>query len=176
MTRAGSRGRFDSGRPPEMPLENLKTERSLSAPCLDTWGAAPRAAAGSCGKIDRVLEVFRKGVRTRVFFGALCAALCGYFVWGALTSQQGLLAYLQMRKTLERLREENLAHLRRNGQMEKEIYLLRHSPAYQEKVAREEFGYIREGEVLFWFSDPSRKSEPGPFLSDSVASEDAPRP
>jgi hypothetical protein len=37
--------------------------------------------------------------------------------------------------------------------LEKEVYLLRNSPAYQEKVAREEYGYVREGEKVYTFSD-----------------------
>lgn len=156
-----------------MPFEVLKSERSLPASSGDRGRASQGAAASSSGKIDRAVEVFRRGVRARLLFGALSAALCGYFVWGAFTSQQGLLAYLQTRKTLERLREENLAHLRRNGQLEKEIYLLRHSPAYLEKIAREEYGYLREGEVLFWFPDPSQEPKPGPSPSGSVASESA---
>ncbi len=158
----------------EMSLETLKSERSLPAASGDPGRGSQGAGAPSSGKVDRVVEVFRKGVRARILFGALSAALCGYFLWGAFTSQQGLLAYLQMRKTLERLREENLAHLRRNGQLEKEIYLLRNSPAYLEKVAREEFGYLREGEVLFWFSHPGQEPDLGPPSSGSVASESAP--
>jgi len=142
-----------------LPLETLKIESSLAAGCGEPGTRAGRKGARSGGRLDRVVEVLRKGARARIFFTVLSAILCGYFVWSALTSQQGLLSYLELKKTLVRLREENLAQRRKNAQLEKEIYLLRYSPDYVEKVAREEFGYLREGEALFWFSDQTAELE-----------------
>lgn len=154
-----------------MPFETPKIERSLPTGCGDAGTTAGRVAARLGGRLDRVVEVIRKGARARVFFAALSATLCGYFVWSALTSQQGLLSYLEMKKTLERLREENLAQRRKNGQLEKEIYLLRHSPEYVEKVAREEFGYLREGEALFWFTGENAEPQGGPPRADGLPAE-----
>jgi cell division protein FtsB len=64
-----------------------------------------------------------------------------------------------MRETLQKLEGENLDRLKKNHSQEKEIYLLRDSPSYVEKIAREEYGYIRKGEKIFWFpegKEPSR--------------------
>lgn len=152
-----------------------KIERALPTGG-DAGTTAGRAAARPDGRLDRVVEVLRKGARARVFLAALSASLCGYFVWSALTSQQGLLSYLEMKKTLERLREENLSQRRKNGQLEKEIYLLRHSLEYVEKIAREEFGYLHEGETLLWFSGEGAEAEGVPSPAEDLPAERLSRP
>ena len=45
---------------------------------------------------------------------------------------------MRLRGSLRELEERNKVLLRENQELEKEIYLLRNSPAFQEKVAREE--------------------------------------
>ena len=52
---------------------------------------------------------------------------------------------------VERMRTENLAIERQNGALERRISALRSDPRIIEQIAREEFGMIREGEVVYRF-------------------------
>jgi cell division protein FtsB len=79
-------------------------------------------------------------------------SLC--FVWSALSGPQGVIEFLKLRGALHRLEEENRDLLVQNQSLEKEVYLLRNSPNYLEKVAREEYGYTYPGETVFTFSAP----------------------
>jgi cell division protein FtsB len=74
------------------------------------------------------------------------------------------------RASLKRLEAENRALLLRNQALEKEVYLLRNSPDYVEKVAREEFGFIQDGEKVYTFSEP--KPAAGPSGSEEEKGEE----
>jgi len=59
---------------------------------------------------------------------------------------------LQMRRSLFSIEEEIQAVRLQNEEMLREIEQL-HSPAYLEKMAREELGMVRSGELLFLFRE-----------------------
>ena len=77
-----------------------------------------------------------------------------WFLWSAVSGPQGAVKLLQLKGALQQLEEKNRVLLRENQRLEKEIYLLRTSPAYQERVAREEYGYSYTGEGVYTFSEP----------------------
>lgn len=79
------------------------------------------------------------------------------FLWSAFSGPQGAVGFLKLRGALREMEAENRVLLIQNQALEKEIYLLRNSPAYLEKIAREEFGYTHEGEKVYTFSaaDPT---------------------
>ena len=83
-----------------------------------------------------------------LFLGLACA-----FLWSAFSGPQGAVGFLKLRESLRQLEAENGVLLLQNQALEKEVYLLRNSPAYMEKVAREEYGYTHEGEKVYTFSD-----------------------
>ncbi len=87
-----------------------------------------------------------------VLWGFILALAC-VFLWSAFSGPQGAVGFLKLRGALRQLEEENRVLLLQNQALEKEVYLLRNSPAYMEKVAREEYGYTYEGEKVYTFSD-----------------------
>ncbi|MEW6440700.1 MAG: septum formation initiator family protein [bacterium] len=105
-------------------------------------------------------------VGRRILLWALFLTLSGYFLWSAVSGTHGLLSFSEMKKTRERLEKENLELLAKNHAMEKDIYLLRHSRAYLEKTAREEYGYVYPGEKIFWFDEPGDGTTSGRLVAD----------
>jgi cell division protein FtsB len=84
-----------------------------------------------------------------------------WFLWSAFSGPQGAVKLLNLKGALRELEEKNRVLLRENQRLEKEIYLLRTSPAYQEKIAREEYGYSYKGEKVYTFSDPDPTGSTG---------------
>ncbi len=99
------------------------------------------------------------GTKKRLAIWAVFSVLAGCLLWNGLYGSRGLVRLLEQRKALDRIERENRRLLRENEALEKEIYLLRNSRAYQEKVAREEYGYVRKGERVFTF--PDKEEQPG---------------
>jgi cell division protein FtsB len=89
----------------------------------------------------------------------LFLALSLFFLWSALSGPQGAVELMGLRASLEELEEKNRVLMRENQELEKEIYLLRNSPAFQEKVAREGYGYVYPGERVYSFSEPDSSAE-----------------
>ncbi len=83
---------------------------------------------------------------------SLFVGLSCLFLWSAFSGPQGIIELLKLKGSLKRLESQNEALLLKNQALEKEIYLLRNSPAYLEKVAREEYGYAYEGEKVYILS------------------------
>lgn len=72
-----------------------------------------------------------------------------FFVWSALSGPQGAIKFLELKASLDELEERNRVLLQQNQGLEKEVYLLRNSPDFLEKIAREEYGYIYPGEKVY---------------------------
>lgn len=53
-----------------------------------------------------------------------------------------------LREDLDTLTQMNLALSERARLLERDIYAMRHSPAYQELVVRDELGYVRAGDLV----------------------------
>ena len=98
--------------------------------------------------------VLRSPRREYVVWG-LFLGLSVFFLWSAISGPQGAVELMRLKGSLQELEERNRVLMHENQKLEKEIYLLRNSPAYQEKVAREGYGYIYPGENVFTFSKPS---------------------
>jgi len=84
---------------------------------------------------------------------SLFAVLACVLLWSAFSGPQGAVEFLRLRGSLRQLEAENRVLLLQNQALEKEVYLLRNSPDYLEKVAREEYGYAHEGEKVYTLSD-----------------------
>ena len=102
------------------------------------------------GALRKVVERAPRGeyVLWSLILGFACV-----FLWSAFSGPQGAVGFLKLRGSLRQLEAENRALLLQNQALQKEVYLLRNSPAYMEKVAREEYGYTHEGEKVYTFSD-----------------------
>ncbi len=66
-------------------------------------------------------------------------------------SEQGLPRYRRLSEQLVRVRRENVALQANIERLNREVKALRHDPASIERIARDELGMIREGELLFQF-------------------------
>lgn len=81
-----------------------------------------------------------------------------------ILSEEGLPRYRKLRGQLEHIERENAALNREIRRLEREVRGLARDPEAVERIARDELGLLREGEVLFQFSD-----EDGTFLTNSRA-------
>ncbi|MET0284013.1 MAG: septum formation initiator family protein [Polyangiales bacterium] len=70
-----------------------------------------------------------------------------------IVSEEGLPRYLQQRELLDRIKQENATLTADIAKLDRESRALLYDPDAVERVARDELGMIREGEVLFQF-DP----------------------
>jgi len=69
----------------------------------------------------------------------------------AVVGKHGLLTYVNMKNRYAEMQEECLRLRRENEHLRREIRALRTNPDAIEKVAREELGMIKPGEVLYKF-------------------------
>lgn len=68
----------------------------------------------------------------------------------------GYLKYLQLKKNEEKLLKEINQISSENNSLKKEIDLLKKDPAYLEKCAREKFGLVKPGEMVFQFKNEEK--------------------
>ena len=105
-------------------------------------------------EMERALrKVVGRAPRGEYILWSLFLGIACVFLWSAFSGPEGALEFMKLRGALEELEAENRVLLLQNQALEKEVYLLRNSPAYLEKVAREEYGYSHEGEKVYTFSD-----------------------
>lgn len=76
-------------------------------------------------------------------------AMMASTVWG----DRGLLAMWRTQHELERLVREIEIVEQKNATLSHEVQRLRSDLAYIEKIAREELGLVRPGEIVFEFAD-----------------------
>ncbi|HEY6876709.1 MAG TPA: septum formation initiator family protein [Polyangiales bacterium] len=68
-----------------------------------------------------------------------------------ILSEDGLPRYRQQRELLERIRQENAALVAEIARLDRESRALLYDPEAVERIARDELGMVREGELLFQF-------------------------
>ena len=111
------------------------------------------------GRLQALQKGLRRGVprspRGEFLVWSLFLGLSLFFLWSAFSGSHGAFELMRLKGSLYELEEKNSVLMRENEELEKEIYLLRNSPAFQEKVAREGYGYIYPGESVYTFSEPS---------------------
>jgi cell division protein FtsB len=81
--------------------------------------------------------------------GLFLLAMMALTVWG----DRGLLAMWGMQHELKRMAGELNTIEQRNADLGHDIQRLRSDLAYIEKIAREELGLVRPGELVFEFTD-----------------------
>ncbi len=72
----------------------------------------------------------------------------------------GLLTWLELRRDLTRLEEENRVLREENERMRTESHRLTHDPRHLERVVREDLGYVRPDEIVFRFDAPATTQTP----------------
>lgn len=89
------------------------------------------------------------------------AALIVTLALFAIFGERGALHLWRLRQEKRKIDEKNFLLQRENELLRERIYRLRHDDLYLEKVAREELGLVRPGEILYRFVSPeSRKEKP----------------
>ena len=132
----------------------MKEDRRAGLSCWSDW-------------IERMHEPLKKAIpktpKGEHVAWAVFLGLSVIFLWSAFSGPQGVIQFLKLRSGLEDLEKENEVLLIENQLLEKQVYWLRNSPAYLEKIAREEYGYIYAGEKVYRFpeSDPTAGGETG---------------
>lgn len=91
-------------------------------------------------------------VRRKWVMGALLAALGLTLV--SMADADGFRRYYRLRGDLRALEEKNRALEQANTTLLREITLLRTDRRARERVAREELGYVKPGEVVFNLEAP----------------------
>jgi cell division protein FtsB len=92
-------------------------------------------------------------VKTRfVVVGVASALALGLAVYGA---ESGVRVW-QMKREIERLRADNATLRARSEALAKTVQRLRTDPAYIEKLAREDLGWVREGDTVLKFPAPPK--------------------
>src|SRR5262249_42893331 len=81
--------------------------------------------------------------------GLFLLAMMAFTVWG----DRGLLAMWRTQRELERLVREIEIVEQKNATLSREVQRLRSDLSYIEKIAREELGLVRPGEIVFEFAD-----------------------
>jgi cell division protein FtsB len=76
-------------------------------------------------------------------------AMMAFTVWG----DRGLLAMWRTQRELERLVREIEIVEQKNAALSQEVQRLHSDLGYIEKIAREELGLVRPGEIVFEFAD-----------------------
>ncbi len=80
----------------------------------------------------------------------------------ALFGERSLLRLQQLQDEQHRIEASIEARKRANRELRRELDALRHDPAYQERLAREELGLVRPGEIVYRFPDtPAPSRSPG---------------
>src|SRR4051812_13618207 len=80
-----------------------------------------------------------------------------------ILSEEGLPRYRKLKAQLERVTGETATLKRDIERLTEEVEGLRSDPEAVERIARDELGMIREGEVLFQFAPP-----PASFLTNAA--------
>jgi cell division protein FtsB len=70
-----------------------------------------------------------------------------------ILSEEGLPRYRKLRAQHEHIAQENKALEKRIVRLTREVKALSHDPEAVERIARDELGLLREGEILFQFAE-----------------------
>ena len=70
-----------------------------------------------------------------------------------ILSEEGLPRYRKLRAQLEHVEQDNQALQKRITRLTREVKALAHDPEAVERIARDELGLLREGEILFQFAE-----------------------
>ena len=100
-------------------------------------------------------------MRHRLIVGGACAiafALLATMLFGS----RGLVHLQALRREHRTLNDRITVLLGQNEQLRTKLQRLRQDDRYLERLARDQLGFIRRGEVVYRFQDRSRPDHPGP--------------
>lgn len=98
------------------------------------------------------------------------AVVLGLFVIAAVYGDHGLMHWLRLRGELRELEQVTFQLQQRNEQLHERIRRLQSDDRYIEQLARERFGLVKPGEIVYRRVAPSGRVAPGPRESTASAS------
>jgi cell division protein FtsB len=98
----------------------------------------------------------RTKTKPRFGFGLVIVVL---LAWAGVGYASGLIRFIALRGEMAQVRKQTAQVEQRNRELERTIVDMQ-SPAYVEKVAREELGLVRPAEVKFVVARPVNPSDP----------------
>lgn len=94
-------------------------------------------------------------IRTKIFI-LLSFIVFSFIAYSFLFGNMGYLKYRELKQNEQKLLREINNLTAANEALKEEIRLLKTDPAYFEKYAKEKFGLVRPGELVFQFKDPEK--------------------
>jgi len=95
-------------------------------------------------------------MKVKVVVGLLVLLILGYTVFG----DRGLMNLVRARRQAQALQAEADRIRDENAKLTEEIRLLQTDPAYVERLAREELGMVKPGELIFQFAETPEQKPP----------------
>lgn len=80
--------------------------------------------------------------------------------------ERGLLHLRRLREQKKKLGETSFLLRKENKMLRERIYGLRHDDQYLEKIAREELGLVRPGEIIYRFASSESEKNRGTTVSE----------
>jgi cell division protein FtsB len=113
--------------------------------------------------------------RVIYLFSSLLVALALFTASG----ERGVFHLWRLRGEKQQLQERNFVLQKENDALRERVYRIRHDDLYLEKIAREELGLVRPGEIVYRFAAPDSKRNKAsaviqPPAESSGSSENAP--
>ena len=103
-----------------------------------------------------LMEINRRGVLRRRIVLTLGIAGSLYLIIPLLLGDMGVLKYIGMLKQYYRVSSEIMEMKDQNRDLQREIEALRSDPETIERIARERLGMVRDGELIYKFSDSKK--------------------
>lgn len=101
-------------------------------------------------------QLIRERKRRNKFFFLFLVLVLVFLGYNFLCGEMGYFKYLQLKNNEKKLTNEINEISAANNALKYEIELLKKDPAYKEKYAREKFGLIKPGEMVFQFESKER--------------------
>jgi cell division protein FtsB len=105
--------------------------------------------------------------RVIYLFSCLLVALALFTAFG----ERGVFHLWRLRGEKQQLQERNFVLQKENDALRERVYRIRHDDLYLEKIAREELGLVRPGEIVYRFAAPdSKRNKAGAVIQSPAAS------
>lgn len=89
-------------------------------------------------------------------FWAVILPLLFFLVIWSLIGPFGIWKLVKIKNRRDQLIVENMNKAKANAEMEEDIKGLKNDPDYQEKVIRKELGMVKNGEIIYEFTDKKK--------------------
>lgn len=108
------------------------------------------------------METLRQVIRDYKFWLMVSLLLSLGLIGMAILGKDGFLQVQALEQELRAIQARIQALQEENDLLRQEVYALKYDPYFIEKLAREELGLVRPGEIVFQFVDTSRQEKERP--------------